>query len=79
MSAGREAEPDPRVGRPRKATPEKTAEIERLRTGGLTWPEIGRRLQLNPETCRRAAWAAKKARRAVGNPPAAVNNPPKVG
>jgi hypothetical protein len=63
------------VGRPRKATPEKVGEIERLRAEGLTWPQIGSRLGLNSETCRRALWAVKKARRAVGNPPEAVSNP----
>lgn len=67
------------AGRPRKATAGKMAEIERLRADRLSWPEIGRRVGLNPETCRRAIWAVRKARSAVGNPPAPVNNLPAEG
>jgi hypothetical protein len=63
------------AGRPRKATPGKVAEIERLRADGLSWPDIGRLVALNPETCRRAVWAVKKARGAVRNSAGPVNNP----
>jgi hypothetical protein len=73
MAPDPEATHSRRVGRPRVATPEKTSEIEHLRVAGLTWPEIGTRLALNPETCRRALWAVKKSRRGVGNPADPVN------
>jgi hypothetical protein len=62
-------------GRPRKVTPAGIEEAVRLRSEGLSWEGVGRRLGLKPETCRRAVWAARKGRRAVGNPPASVNNP----
>jgi hypothetical protein len=62
-------------GRPRKITPESTRTIATLRSARLSWRDIGERLSLNPETCRRALWAAKKASGAVGIPPEPVNNP----
>ncbi|MCI4331371.1 MAG: hypothetical protein L3K19_05940 [Thermoplasmata archaeon] len=45
-----------------------------LRSERYGWKQIGLTLGLKPETCRRAVWAAKKASRTVGNPPATVNN-----
>ncbi len=73
------AEPPERVrtvaGRPRKVTAEKLREITSLRASGAAWPEIAQRLGLKAETCRRAAWAAKRARGGVGNSPDPVNNP----
>jgi hypothetical protein len=57
-----------RRGRPRKVTPERVAKIEALRARGVRWEKIGRELGLNPETCRRAFWAVKRAQRTVGNP-----------
>ena len=62
-------------GRPRKVTPERIEEAVQLRSEGLTWEGVGQRLGLKPETCRRAVWAVRKARGAVGNPPGPVNNP----
>jgi hypothetical protein len=62
------------AGRPRQLTREKVEEAARLRAEGLQWEAIGQRLGLKAETCRRALWAVKKAGRAVGNPPNAVNN-----
>lgn len=67
------------VGRPRKVTAERIEEAHRLRAEGLSWEAVGQRLGLKAETCRRAVWAVKKASRAVGNSPAAVNNPPLEG
>jgi hypothetical protein len=59
-----------RVGRPKLVTLEKIQTIATLRSTGLTWPTIGQRLGLKPETCRRAYWIVRKARGAVGFPPA---------
>jgi hypothetical protein len=61
-------------GRPKKATPAKIAEIGELRRLGVPWVQVGLRLGLNPETCRRALWAVRKARRAVENPPARASD-----
>jgi hypothetical protein len=63
-----------RRGRPRKVSSEALDDVARLRAEGVVWRIIGLRLGLNPETCRRALWAVKKASRAVENPPRAVNN-----
>jgi hypothetical protein len=63
-------------GRPRKVTLERIEEAVRLRSEGLTWEGVGQRLGLKPETCRRAVWAVRKVRGAVGNPPGPVNNTP---
>lgn len=62
------------AGRPRKVTSEAVGLIERLRGEGLSWEAVGYRLGVKPETCRRAYWLVRKGRRAVGNPPVAVNN-----
>jgi hypothetical protein len=64
-----------RGGRPRIVGPEHVRLIANLRGSKLSWKEIGLRLGLKPETCRRALWAVKKSGRAVGNPPDGVNNP----
>jgi hypothetical protein len=64
-------------GRPRRATTEKVEEAARLHSESLPWKQIGLRLGLNPETCRRALWVVRKSRKAVGNSPAPVNNPPR--
>jgi hypothetical protein len=69
------ARPKPRRGRPRIVTPEKFEQIARLRGSGAKWEEVGRKVGLKPETCRRALWAVKKARGSVGNSPETVNNP----
>lgn len=57
-------------------TPEIIDQIAYLRSVRYAWREIGLLLGLKPETCRRALWAAKRARRAVGNSPATVNISP---
>lgn len=61
-----------KLGRPLQLTPGLVTEIGQLRAAALSWKEIGLRLGRNPETCRRALWAVKKARRAVGNSPTAI-------
>lgn len=63
----------PRKGRPLVFSPAKLSEVVSLRSGGIRWAEIARRLELNPETCRRAYWEHRKARRAVGNSPAGLS------
>jgi hypothetical protein len=61
-------------GRPKQVTGEQVEEAARLRDSGLPWKQIGLRLALNPETCRRARWVVKRSRLAVGNSPVAVKN-----
>jgi len=56
------------VGRPRRVTPAVVERVEKLRGEGLTWADVARRVGLPAETCRRAAWLLKRARRAVDNP-----------
>jgi hypothetical protein len=62
------------VGRPRLVTAEIAQKIATFRSEGLSWPAIGQRLGLKPETCRRALWVVRNAPEAVGNPPALVKN-----
>ena len=58
-------------GRHRLVTPDRSAQIAELRSHGSQWKEIGLRLGLNPETCRRAFWAHKMAQKTVGFVPEA--------
>lgn len=57
-------------GRPRVFTQEIVLQIEILRREGAIWSEVGNRLGLRPQSCRRAWWEARKAQRGVGNSPA---------
>lgn len=54
-------------GRPRRVTEEHSAKAEALRNGGLSWALVAQRVGLPKETCRRAVYERKLARRAVGN------------
>lgn len=54
-------------GRPRQLTPEKLLQVSALRAARISWREIGLRLALRPETCRRAYWELRKAQTSVGN------------
>jgi DNA invertase Pin-like site-specific DNA recombinase len=58
------------VGRPRRVTPEIAVKVTKLRSGGLRWADVARRVGLPAETCRKAAWHLKTAGRAVVSPPA---------
>ena len=75
MAATLEGGHSGRVGRPRLVTSVALETIAGLRLERYSWKQIGLRVGLNPETCRRALWAVKKAGRAVGNSPVTVNNP----
>jgi DNA invertase Pin-like site-specific DNA recombinase len=52
------------MGRPRRVTPEKLAEIQRLRLLGLKWSDIARKVGLPRGTC---AATASYARRGIAN------------
>lgn len=66
------------VGRPRRVTPELASRVKSLRESGLPWADVARRVGLPAETCRKASWLLKRARRTVDNPPASqtVSGPP---
>ena len=54
-------------GRPRIVTAETVDRALKLRAAGCGWTEIGLRLGLRSETCRRAVWEARCVRKAVVN------------
>lgn len=54
-------------GRPRRVTEEHAAKAESLRMEGLPWALVAQRVGLPKETCRRAVYERKLARRSVGN------------
>jgi hypothetical protein len=69
MTVSVSAETKRRAGRPKKVTPAILAEVESLRARGVSWAEVAVSVALKPETCRRALWAVRKSRGAVGNSP----------